>query len=67
MMRHDSLRLRSRAFMNVRVGLLTMDFAMVVAMTFAVVQATTPQYLFLTTSVPNGQASHVPGIMPLTA
>jgi|HubBroStandDraft_4_1064222.scaffolds.fasta_scaffold303065_2 hypothetical protein len=32
MIRHDSLRLRARAFMNVRVGLL----AMVVAMTFAV-------------------------------
>jgi hypothetical protein len=36
MIRHDSLRLRARAFMNVRVGLLTMDFARVVAMTFAV-------------------------------
>jgi hypothetical protein len=51
MIRHDSLRLRARAFMNVRVGLLTMDFAMVVAMTFAVAMVA-PSAVAQTTTPP---------------
>jgi hypothetical protein len=66
MLRHDSLRLGAPAFMYVRVCLLAMVFAVALAAPSAVAQTTAPQYLFLTTSVPNGQGSHVPGIITLT-
>jgi 6-phosphogluconolactonase (cycloisomerase 2 family) len=58
MIRHDSLRLRARAFMYVRACLLVMILALV--------QTTTPQYLFLATNVPNGQGAYVPGITRFT-
>jgi 6-phosphogluconolactonase (cycloisomerase 2 family) len=43
-----------------------MVFAMALAVLRAVAQTTTPQYLFLTTSVPNGQGAFVPGIVTYT-
>jgi len=70
MTRHDLLRLRARAFMYVRVCLLAMVFAMIwaaaLAAPSAVAQSTTPQYLFLSTSVPNGQGAFVRGITTYT-
>jgi hypothetical protein len=53
MLCHDSLRLRARAFMYVRVCLLAMIFAVALVAPSAVAQTTAPQYLFLSTSVPN--------------
>lgn len=67
MIRHDSLRLCARGFMSVPVCLLAMVFAMIFAVALAapsaVAQTTTPQYLFLSTSVPNGQGAFVQGIV----
>jgi hypothetical protein len=53
---HDLQRPCARAFVYVRVCLLAMVFAIVFAVALAapsaVAQTTTPQYLFLTTGVP---------------
>jgi Lactonase, 7-bladed beta-propeller len=66
MMRHDSQRLRARAFIYVRIWLLAMIFAVALAAPSAVAQTATPQYLFLTTGVPNGQGAFVNGIVTYT-
>jgi hypothetical protein len=62
MLRRDSLRFRARAFIYVPVCPLAMVFAMICA----VAQTTPPQYLYLTTSVPNGQEAFVVGIKTFT-
>jgi hypothetical protein len=66
MMRHDWQRLSARAFMYLRVCLLAMIFAIALAVPSAVAQTTAPQYLFLSTSVPNGQGAFVHGIVTYT-
>jgi hypothetical protein len=70
MLRHDSLRFGARAFIHVPVCPLAMVFAMICAVALAapsaVAQTTTPQYLYLTTSVPNGQGTFVVGIKTFT-
>jgi hypothetical protein len=66
MMRHDSQRLRARACIYVRVCLLAIIFAVPLVVPSAVAQTTTPQYLFLSTSVPNGQGAFVAGIVTYT-
>ena len=61
----------ARALMHVRVCLPAMVFAMVLVLVLvsalaapsAMAQATTPQYLFTTGGVPNGQGSNVSGIL----
>jgi hypothetical protein len=60
----------ARAFIYVRACLLAMTFAIVFSVALAapsaVAQTTTPQYLFLSTSVPNGQGAFVAGIVTYT-
>lgn len=70
MTRHDAIRLPSRAFIYVRVCLLAIifaiNFAVALAAPSAVAQATTPQYLFVVTNLPNGQGAYAPGIVTFT-